>query len=62
MYELNGGIRCFTFHRPMKDSSLGNQGDGVEVDPLPEDDVVHHLVSLHSALHLNIEDLQVLSS
>jgi hypothetical protein len=41
----------------MKDGSLGNQGNGVEVDPFPEDDVVHHLVSLHSTLHLNVEDL-----
>ena len=46
----------------MKDSSLRNQGNGVEVDPLPEDDIVYHLVSLHSTLHLNVEDLKVLSS
>ena len=41
----------------MEDGGLGNQGNGVEIDPLPEDDIVYHLVSLHTTLHLNVEDL-----
>ena len=49
-------------HGPVVDGGLRYQGDGVEVDPLPEDDVVRHLVGLHLALHLNVEDLQVLGS
>ena len=41
----------------MVDGGLSNQGNGVEVDPLPEDDIIDHLVSLHTTLHLNVEDL-----
>ena len=50
-----------TLHGPVVDGSLGYQGDGVEVDPLPEGDFLHHLVGLHLALHLNVEDLQTLA-
>ncbi len=46
----------------MVHSGLRNQGNGVQVDPLPKDDLICHLVSLHFALHLDVEDLQVLSS
>ena len=45
----------------MVDSGLRDESYGVEVDPLPEDDVVRHLMCLHLALHLNVEDLQVLA-
>ena len=51
-----------TLHGPVVDGGLGNQGNGVEVDPLPEHDVLHHLMGLHLALHLNIEYLQTLPS
>lgn len=46
----------------MVDRSLGNQGDSVEIDPLPEGDIFNHLMSLHFTLHLYIEYLQALSS
>ena len=51
-----------TLHGPVVDGGLGNQGDGVEVDPLPERDVLDHLVGLHLALHLYVEYLETLSS
>ena len=51
-----------TFHRPMVDGGLGDESDSVEVDPFPEDDFICHLVGLHLALHLNVEDLKVLAS
>lgn len=47
-----------TLHAPMVDCVVCDQGDGVEGDPLPEGDVVCHRVSLHLALHLNVEDLK----
>ncbi len=46
----------------MENGGLCNEGDGVQVDPLPEYDLVCHLVCLHFALHLNVEDLQTLAS
>lgn len=46
----------------MVDSSFCHQGNGIQVDPLPKYDIISHLVSLHFALHLNVEDLQVLPS
>ena len=51
-----------TLHGPVVDGGLCNQGDGVEVDPLPERDVLDHLVGLHLALHLNVEYLETLCS
>lgn len=51
-----------TLHGPVVDGGLGYQGNGVEVDPLPEHDLVCHLVSLHLALHLDVEDLDVFTS
>lgn len=51
-----------TFHGPMEDSGFRHQGNGIQVDPPPKDDVIGHLVSLHFALHLDVEDLQVLAS
>ena len=45
----------------MVDSGLRDESYGVEVDPLPEDDVVCHLMYLHLAFHLNVVDLQVLA-
>ena len=54
---------CHTFHGPMVDSGLRDESYGVEVDPLPEDDVVHHLMFFYHALHHNVvEDLQFLAS
>ena len=46
----------------MEDGGLCDKGDGVQVDPLPEDDLVHHLMCLHLTLHLYVEDLEVLAS
>ena len=47
----------------MVDSGLRDESYGVEVDPLPEDDIVRHLMFLYHALHLNVvEDLQFLAS
>ena len=45
----------------MVDCCLSDEGDGVEADPLPEDDVVGHVVSLHLGLHLDVEDLEGLT-
>ena len=47
-----------SLHGPMVDAGLGYQGDGVEADPLPEDDSLRHVVGFHFALHLQIEDLK----
>lgn len=58
--ERGGGQ--LTFHGPMEDRRLCNKGNSVQVDPFPENDLVCHLVCLHFALHLNIEDLQTLAS
>lgn len=49
-----------TLHAPMVDGVVGHQGNGVERDPLPEGHIVRHGVSLHLALHLNVENLQSL--
>ena len=51
-----------TLHGPMVYCCLCDKSNGVQVDPFPEDDVVCHLVGLHFALHLNVEDLEVLAS
>ena len=53
---------ALTFHGPVVNSCLCDKCNGVQVDPLPEDDIICHLVCFHLALHLNVEDLQVLSS
>ena len=50
--------RRVTLHAPVKDRGLGHQSDGVQRDPLPEDDVVGHYVGLHLGLHLDVENLQ----
>jgi len=50
-----------TFHAPVVDGGVGGQGNGVDGDPLPELDVFGHRMSLHLALHLNVEDLQRLT-
>lgn len=49
-----------TLHRPVVDGGLGYQGNGVQVHPLPEGHVLHHLVGLHLTLHLNVENLEIL--
>ena len=47
----------------MVDSGLRDESYGVQVDPIPEDDVVRHLMFLYHALQLNVvEDLQFLAS
>lgn len=48
----------FPFHTPVKDGRVRNETDGVEGNPLPKDDLLHHSVRLHLALHLNIKNLQ----
>lgn len=45
-------------HTPVVDSVVCDQGHGVERDPFPEGHVVGHGVSLHLALHLDVENLQ----
>lgn len=47
-----------TLHAPVVHGVVRHQGDGVEGDPLPEGHVVRHGVSLHLALHLDVEDLK----
>lgn len=49
-------------HAPVVDGVVCDQGDRVERDPLPEGHVVSHGVSLHLALHLDVENLQRLCS
>ena len=51
-----------TLHGPVVDAGVSDKGNGVEVDPLPEGYVLHHLVGLHLALHLNVENLQAFPS
>lgn len=51
------GLRV-AFHGPMVHRCLGHQGQRVQRDPLPEDHILSHCVSLHLALHLNVKDLQ----
>lgn len=45
-------------HAPMVDGVVRDQRHRVERDPLPEGHVVGHGVSLHLALHLDVENLQ----
>lgn len=45
-------------HAPVVDGVVRNQGHCVERDPLPESHVVGHGMSLHLALHLDVENLQ----
>lgn len=45
-------------HAPVVDGVVRDQGYCVERDPLPEGHVVSHGVSLHLALHLDVENLQ----
>ncbi len=52
------GRRRVALHRPVEDGLLGDEGDRLDVDPLPEDDVLRHRVRLHHRLHLDVEDLQ----
>ena len=49
-------------HGPVVDVGLGYQGDGVQADPLPEDDTLRHVVRLHLAFHLQVEDLKCTAS
>ncbi len=53
-------LRCsiITFHRPVVHGRLSDQSDRVGVDPLPEHHVLVHVVRLHLAFHLDVEDLQ----
>lgn len=51
-----------TLHGPVVDSGFRDKSYRVQVNPLPEYDVISHLVCLHLALHLDVEDLQVLAS
>ena len=46
----------------MEDGVFGDKPDGVDRDPLPEDDILGQVVCLHLGLHLNIEYLQSLAS
>lgn len=46
----------------MVDGELGDEADGVYVDPLPEDDVLVVVVRLHLRFLLDVEDLQRLAS
>ena len=45
-------------HGPMEDARLRHEGDRVQRDPLPEDNVVRHRVRLHLRLHLDVENLE----
>lgn len=49
-------------HAPVIDGRIRHQGNSVYWYPLPEHDLLCHGVSLHLALHLNIENLQCLGS
>jgi hypothetical protein len=49
-------------HTPVQDSGFGNETKGIQTDPFPEDDIFGRLPSLHLALHLNVEDLELPSS
>lgn len=51
-----------TLHAPVVDGIVCDQGNCVERNPLPEGHVVSHGVSLHLALHLDVEYLQRLCS
>ena len=58
--DLNGlGV---TLHGPVVDSGLSDQSNGVDSDPLPEDDILGHDVVLHLGLEVEVEDLELLSS
>ena len=48
-------------HRPVIHYSLCDNTDSVEIDPLPEYDVIWHGMALHLALHLNVEYLELSS-
>ena len=50
-------VNGLTLYGPVVYRGLGNQGNRLEVDPLPEDHFICHCVCLHLALHLNVEYL-----
>lgn len=50
--------RGVALHGPMINGRVRDQSQGVQGDPLPEDDVVRHGVSLHLGLHFDVEDLE----
>ena len=54
--------RAIAFHAPMIDGAFGDQGDQVQGNPFPKDDVFRHNVGLHFAFHFDVKDLQCLLS
>lgn len=50
--------RRIAFHAPMIDGSFGDQSDGIERNPLPENDIVRHHVGFHLGFHFNVENLK----
>lgn len=55
-------IHCITFHRPVINSSFCDKSKGVDINPLPESDILHHGMCLHLAFHFNVKDLKSSSS
>ncbi len=52
------GRRRVALHRPVEDGLLGDQGNGLDVDPLPEDNVLRHIVRLPRQVNLVEGSLQ----
>lgn len=55
-------IHCITFHRPVINSSFCDKSKGVDINPFPEGDILHHGMCLHFAFHFNVKDLKSSSS
>jgi hypothetical protein len=55
--DLNGSR--LSFHGPMINSSLSHQTEGLNVNPVPKDDIFMHQVGLKLGLHFQVEDLQL---
>lgn len=55
---LPGHGQAHTIHVPVEDGGVGRHADSLDRDPLPEHNIVIHIVRLHLALQVEIENLQ----
>lgn len=51
-------VLCLTFHAPMIDAVLSNKSQSIYWNPLPEQNVFRHNVSLHLTFHFDVENLK----
>jgi hypothetical protein len=56
-----GGSR-FSFDRPVVNCRSGDHTNGLDIDPMPKDNVLMHNMRLELGLHFQVEHLQLTSS